>query len=67
MTSAEVRKDPDRIVCRRYKPTGSYISEKVCMTARQWHRIAEDSQRSLDSATRGASGQDPLQGAPGGG
>lgn len=52
LTPAEVRKDPDRIVCRRHKPTGSRISEKICMTARQWQQAADESQRVLDKAQR---------------
>ena len=36
LTSAEVFRDPDRMICRRERPTGSRISEKICMTARQW-------------------------------
>jgi hypothetical protein len=50
LSAAEARKDPDRIVCRHYKPTGSRISEKICMTARQWHQASEDTARTLDRA-----------------
>lgn len=56
MSAAEVRKDPDRIICRRHKPTGSRISEKICMTARQWHQASEDSARTLDRAQRTTGG-----------
>ncbi len=52
LTTAEVRKDPERIICRRHKPTGSRISEKICMTARQWQQASDDSQRVLDKAHR---------------
>ena len=58
LTSAEVRKDPDRIICRRHKPTGSRISEKICMTARQWQQQTEDTQRTLDRAQRRTGGTD---------
>lgn len=60
LSAAEVRKDPDRIICRRHKPTGSRISEKICMTARQWHQASEDTARTLNKAQRttgGTSGQ----------
>jgi len=50
LTAADARKDPDRIVCRRHKPTGSRISEKICMTSRQWQQMNEDTQRVLDRA-----------------
>ena len=52
LSTAEVRKDPDRIICRRHLPTGSRISEKICMTARQWQHAADESQRMLDKAQR---------------
>ena len=52
LSTAEVRKDPDRIVCRRHRPTGSRLSEKICMTARQWQQASDDSQRMLDKAQR---------------
>ena len=56
LSAADVRKDPDRIICRRHKPTGSRISEKICMTARQWHQASEDSARTLDRAQRTTGG-----------
>ena len=56
LSSADVRKDPDRIICRRHKPTGSRISEKICMTARQWHQASEDTARTLDRAQRTTGG-----------
>ena len=56
LSAADVRKDPDRIICRRHKPTGSRISEKICMTARQWHQASEDTARTLDRAQRTSGG-----------
>lgn len=50
LSTADVRKDPDRIICRRHRPTGSRISEKICMTARQWQRASDDTRRTLDKA-----------------
>jgi len=58
LSSAEVRKDPDRIICRRHKPTGSRISEKICMTARQWQQASDDTARALDRAQRTTGGTD---------
>jgi hypothetical protein len=58
LSAADVRKDPDRIICRRHKPTGSRISEKICMTARQWHQASEDTARALDRAQRTTGGTD---------
>lgn len=56
LSAAEVRKDPDRVVCRRHKPTGSRISEKICMTARQWQQASDDTARALDRAQRTTGG-----------
>jgi hypothetical protein len=58
MSAAEVRKDPDRVICRRHKPTGSRISEKICMTARQWQQASDDTARALDRAQRTTGGTD---------
>ena len=52
LSAADARKDPDRIICRRHKPTGSRISEKICMTARQWQDAREASDRYLERAQR---------------
>ena len=56
LSAAEARKDPDRIICRRHKPTGSRISEKICMTARQWQQASDDTARTLDRAQRTSGG-----------
>jgi hypothetical protein len=56
LSSDEDPRDPGRIVCRHYKPTGSRISEKICMTARQWHQASEDTARTLDRAQRTTGG-----------
>lgn len=58
LSAAEVRQDPDRIICRRHKPTGSRISEKICMTARQWQQQTDDSARVLEKAQRTTGGTD---------
>ena len=58
LSTADVRKDPDRIICRRHKPTGSRISEKICMTARQWQQASDDTARALDRAQRTTGGTD---------
>ena len=58
LSAADVRKDPDRIICRRHKPTGSRISEKICMTARQWQQASDDTARTLDRAQRTTGGTD---------
>jgi hypothetical protein len=52
LSAADVRKDPDRIICRRHKPTGSRISEKICMTAGQWQAASDSAERFLKGAQR---------------
>jgi len=56
LSAADARSDPDRIICRRHKPTGSRISEKICMTASQWRQMTDDTQRALDKAQRTTGG-----------
>lgn len=52
LSAADVNRDPDRIICRRQRPTGSRISERICMTARQWYQMSQDSKQVLDRAQR---------------
>ena len=59
LTSAEVYEDPDRIICRRQRPTGSRISEKVCMTAKQWYTLGERARQGLESAQRAPDAGNP--------
>ena len=34
--SETIEGDPDRVVCRRDKETGSRLSSRTCKTAREW-------------------------------
>ena len=37
--------ESDKVVCKRTAATGSFVrTKKVCMTRRQWQRMADDSQ-----------------------
>jgi hypothetical protein len=44
----------ETLVCRREQPTGSRISERVCLTAEDWKKIEQRSQEMLDRSTRKA-------------
>ena len=44
--------DPDRLICKIQRPTGSRIGEKVCLTARQWEMWQAQSQRELEKLRR---------------
>ena len=35
---ADSANDPNRIVCKSYKPAASQRDEKICMTAGQWDK-----------------------------
>lgn len=50
----EPEEEKERLICRREKPTGSRISEKICLTAEDWERIEQQSQEMLNRTTRKA-------------
>lgn len=49
----KVEDDDDRVVCRRYKVTGSHFSRTRCVTAAQAKKEREDAQEALQRASRG--------------
>jgi hypothetical protein len=51
----------EKLICRREQPTGSRISERVCLTADNWEKIEQQSQEMLDRATRKAQQYDDQQ------
>ena len=51
---ARTEKEDEQLICRREQPTGSRISEKICLTAEDWDKITQQSQDMLDRATRKA-------------
>lgn len=58
-TKAEARPDPDKRVCRSVKVTGSQIRQRVCHTQREWDRMREQSQESLNRANSRVTSPDP--------
>ena len=47
-TIAIVKKpNPNQRVCKRVKPTGSHISQRVCMKEKQWAAMQEEAQKLL--------------------
>lgn len=44
--------DPDRMVCKRQKETGSRLSSRVCKTAREWEQERIDNQEAMRNATK---------------
>ena len=55
-TTALASTDPDEIVCRREKATGSNISRKVCRRRADIEARADDDQGALNQMRRNASG-----------
>lgn len=43
---------PDEVVCRKIRPIGSHISERVCMTVAQWERSSEESRKAVEAVQR---------------
>jgi len=46
--------EKETLICRRERPTGSRISEKICLTAEDWDKIEQQSQEMLNRAARKA-------------
>lgn len=41
--------DPDEVVCRRIKVTGSHMRQRVCHKQREWDQMREDSQSHMQN------------------
>ena len=48
----QIEGDPNRMVCRRQKETGSRLSSRVCKTAREWEQERLDNQEAIRNATK---------------
>ncbi|QHL91411.1 hypothetical protein GVO57_12055 [Sphingomonas changnyeongensis] len=50
--------EKERIICKRQVETGSLVrSTKTCLTAKQWQRVREETQRAYDQMNRRMSGE----------
>jgi hypothetical protein len=58
--------DPDRMVCRRDKETGSRLSSRTCKTAREWEEERLLNQEEMRNAQRGGAGPSDMPAAGGG-
>ena len=47
-------KPEKKLVCRRIKPTGSRMGERICMHPEQWEKYAGHSRRGLEDIQRKA-------------
>lgn len=39
--------DPDRVICKNIKITGSHIPRRECHTAREWEQMRKDAQATM--------------------
>lgn len=62
----QIEGDPDRMVCKREKETGSRLSKKVCMTAREWEQQRLENQEAMRNATMSPQSPSALPSAGGG-
>jgi hypothetical protein len=65
-TSAAVEGDPDRMICRREKDTGSRLSSRTCKTAREWEEERERNQEAMRNANKSPVGPSNLPSMGGG-
>ena len=64
--SETIESDPDRVVCRRDKETGSRLSSRTCKTAREWEEERLLNQEEMRNAQRGGTGPSDMPTAGGG-
>ncbi len=58
--------DPDRIVCKREKETGSRLVSRTCKTAREWELERERNQEAMRNAQKSPQGPGNMPTAGGG-
>jgi hypothetical protein len=64
--SNAIEGDPDRIVCRRIKETGSRLASRKCKTAAEWEQERLDNQDAMRNAQKSPAGLSNLPTAGGG-
>lgn len=62
----QIEGDPDRMVCRQQKETGSRLSSRVCKTVREWEQERIENQEAIRNATRSGMPPDRMPTAGGG-
>lgn len=45
-------KDDNRRICKKYRPTGTRIAKKTCMTKRQWTELKRRAQEAARTSQR---------------
>jgi len=64
--SEAIEQDPDRIVCRREKETGSRLASRTCKTAAEWEQERLDNQDAMRNAQKSPQGPSNMPTAGGG-
>ena len=62
----QIEGDPDRMVCKRQKETGSRLSTRVCKTAAEGEQERLDSQEAMRNVTKSPAAPSSLPSAGGG-
>ncbi len=39
--------EPDKVVCKRVRQTGSHFKRRICQKQRQWDRLTEEAHRDM--------------------
>lgn len=66
VSAGQVEGDPDRMVCKRQKETGSRLSTRVCKTAAEWEQERLDNQEAMRNATKSPQAPSSLPSVGGG-
>ena len=62
----QIEDDPDGMVCKREKDTGSRLSRRVCKSAREWEQERIENQEAMRNATKSRQPPSGLPSAGGG-
>lgn len=62
----QIEKDPDRLVCRQEKETGSRLSKQVCKTAAEWEQQRLENRDVIRNATQSGTPRPAMPTAGGG-
>lgn len=65
-SAGQIDGDPDRMVCKRDKETGSRLSKRICKSAAEWEQERMDNQEAMRNATKSPQAPSSLPTAGGG-
>ena len=50
------KKNPNKRICKKVKPVGSHLPQRVCLKQRKWDEIETAAQRTIRNSTEGSIG-----------